>query len=156
MKVRQPDGTVKHVKRRKAAPFFATDVMPGRIYLARLWAYSADWEPVRVECVREPGWLRGLVKVDSFYTNSSGAYKARAYVRGVFGNNQHVMLVERRSFAQDWAFMDEEGGSLIEVPHSYFAEQRSAVLDQIEDLQRRLKNQIFHMEQLDQLEQEHV
>lgn len=96
----------------------ATDVVPGKLYLARLSVYERKWHLVTVQCKSEPGWLRGYVNVRNFFTRR-GVYHAWATVAPVIEGPNFDLPVERRSFKQPWMFVDYDKALLTEVPDDY-------------------------------------
>lgn len=112
------DGVKKHVKRLKVPTrMAATDVVPDKLYLAQL--SFGSWTLVKVQCVKEPGWLRGRVNVRGFYTDGLGRYRAWATVAPVHGDRHVDMLVTRCRFEEPWLFVDDRQGTLMVAPDNY-------------------------------------
>lgn len=85
------NGVKRHVKRLRAPTRMqATDVVPNELYLART-SFGA-WNLVKVQCVKERGWLRGYVNVRGFYTDGLGCWNAWATVEPLDGSRHLDML----------------------------------------------------------------
>lgn len=120
MKVHQPDGTYRHVKRPKFPLIAAIDVSPDKRYLARANAWSS-WHLVQVQCTHEPGWLRGRVNIRGFFTNGFRDYCAYATVESVVDVLHFDLVVTRHAFEEPWMFGEHGGALLAEVPSGYIA-----------------------------------
>lgn len=105
----------------------ATEVVPNRLYLAQL--SFGSWTLVRVQCTKEPGWLRGYVNVHGFYTDGLEQYHAWVTVEPVNGGRHVDMLVTRRKFKEPWTFMNDRQGTLMEPPPGYLHERINELLE---------------------------
>lgn len=143
MKVKQADGTYRHVKRPKFPIMAAPDVVPGKLYLARSNGWSNAWHLARVQCVREPGWLRGHVNIRGFFTNGFGTYRAYTTIEPVIEGSNFDLLVERRTFKQPWTFVDDGNALLAEVPADY-------IQARLNELQRRASEHVAEVGRLEE------
>ena len=143
-------GVKKHVKRLKAPTrMAATAVVPDKLYLAQL--SFGSWTLVKVQCVKEPGWLRGHVNVRGFYTDGLGRYRAWVTVEPVNGDRHVDMLVTRCRFEEPWTFVDDRQGTLMEPPDSYLDNQISILLAKQAEHQRHYLETLAEVRRLESL-----
>lgn len=139
------NGVKKHVKRLKAPKRMqATDVVPGKLYLARL-SFST-WSLVNVQCAKEPGWLRGFVNVRGFSTRGFGEYRAWVTVEDFNSGKHYDMPVYRRRFEEPWTFVDGRDGTLMEPPDGYIQNQIDTLVAQVRA--RQAEHDQYYMETL--------
>jgi hypothetical protein len=143
-------GVKRHVKRLKAPTrMVAPDVVPDRLYLAQLG--FGPWTLVKVQCAKEPGWLRGYVNVRGFRTCASSFWRAYVTVEPINGDRHVDMLVMRRRFEEPWTFADEQQGTLMTPPSDYLDNQINILLAKQAEHQRHYLETLAEVRRLESL-----
>lgn len=96
----------------------ATEIVPGKMYLARRMVskHDQDWQPVIINCTAEPGWLRGYVDVQPTNSNRSG-FTGFASGNFVEDGAATKFSVIRKGAEDAWEFGDAYSGfNLIHMP----------------------------------------
>lgn len=79
----------------------ATDVVPGKIYVARIGGLVDRL--IRVKCTESPGYLRGFVEVGSF-SGGYGRFHGTVYVEDLLSNELKQIEVSRANADSEWIF----------------------------------------------------
>ena len=112
------------------------DIEPNRVYLA---VDNREYKPVKIICTEEPGYLRGLVKVDGFHSNGF-FYTAVAYGQ-LLGSRELIKIGVTRIGQESWKFLwnnQRTMPSLFALPPGWEVAQR----EKLENAKNLLERQI--------------
>lgn len=123
-------------KAKKPTALKANDIVPSKIYLAQL---RGAWEPCRVICQPERGWLRGFVNV-TFHRFGADAKVLFVQPNPCTTSFMDGCVVSLKRVGDEFIFMDmNEKQTLLEMPENWAFDALTKLEPEIKFLEDRKK-----------------
>lgn len=116
----------------------APDIDPAGIYMVQAMSGYGKWEPTKVKCTSEVGWLRGYVEVLHCRATGGGRFIGEVITETLYTNKTIVVHVERID-ENPWEFIDGRYATLRPLDTKWVTAERLRLSAETQEMTKRLE-----------------